>query len=461
MFVAERTGYEQKMTMKQKNTGSHQPGFSQYDPYRQSNSTARPPVNRQQIRGTGSQPVRSRAQSASGNSSVTMRPINGGNRRRKGKGGRSGLKKGLIIAGAILSVVIIAIVIGTIWMKDHLLDQINYETGNQTMIDEDGSVVSISDLATETTIYSPPEEEGIENILLIGIDSRSKSYSKDGTGNLADIIMILTVNKNDNTMKLTSIQRDCYAYIPGYSEPKKINAAMSYGGPELLKLVIQNSLRLDINQYAYVDIGHMEKIVDAVGGVTVNVSESERTAAYGLNDLVKVQNLNVGDPEGSHMLDESGLVTLDGRQAVSYARIRHVGNGDYERSERQVEVLTSLMKSYMELDLTKKVDVLGEVLSLISTNMTKSEIEDYVYNFLPKLTSTKLEYMSVPAAGYSNEGMYGTEWSIRPNWNGMVPLVQQYIFGKTFPYDKVDAIPEAPVATPTPVPAGDETKSGS
>lgn len=387
-----------------------------------------------------------------------MRPANGGNRRRKGK--KSGLKKGLIIAGSILLAVIIALVIGANWIKNNLLGKINYESPNQTMIDEDGSVVSISDLATETTVYSPPAEEGIENILLIGIDSRSKTYSKDGTGNLADIIMILTINKNNSTMKLTSIQRDCYAYIPGYSTPKKINAAMSYGGPELLKLVIQNSLRLDIEKYAYVDIGHMEKIVDAVGGVTVNVSEAERTAAYGLNDLVMVQNLNVGDPKDSHMLEQSGLVTLDGRQAVSYARIRHVGNGDYERSERQVEVLTSLMKNYMGLSLPKKVDVLGEVLSLISTNMTQSEIEDYVYNFLPKLTTAKLEYMSVPVAGYSNEGTYGNEWSIRPNWNGMIPLVQQYMFGKTFPYDKVDAIPEAPVATPTPTPAGDQTKTG-
>ena len=417
-------------------------------------------MNRQQVRGYGSAPVRYRSQNVSGNSSVTMRPANGGSRRRKGK--KSGFKKGLIITGAILAVVIVAVIIGAIWAKDNLLNKINYETPNHTMIDEDGSVVSISDLANETTVYSPPVEEGITNILLIGIDSRSKTYSKDGTGNLADIIMILTIDKNDNTMKLMSIQRDCYAYIPGYSEPKKINAAMSYGGPELLKLVIKNSLRIDIKQYAYVDINHMEKIIDAVGGVTVNVSEAERTAAYGLNDLVKVQNQNVGDPENAHMLDVSGTVTLDGRQAVSYARIRHVGNGDYERSERQVEVLTSLMKNYMNLDIAKKVDVLGEVLSQISTNMKKSEIEDYIYNFLPKLSSAKLEYMSVPIAGYSNEGTYGIEWSIRPNWNGMIPLVQQYIFGKTFPYDKVDTIPEAPIVTPTPTPtpAGDETKSG-
>jgi len=272
-----------------------------------------------------------------------MRPVNGGNRGRKGRGRKSRVKKNLIIAGSILAVVIVALVIAAVCMKDQLLNKIHYESGNNTMINEDGSVVSISDLATETTLYTPPSEKGIHNILLIGIDSRSKTYSKDGTGNLADIIMILTVNENNSTMKLTSIQRDCYAYIPGYSEPKKINAAMSYGGPELLKLVIQNSLRLDIEQYAYVDINHMEKIIDAVGGVTVNVSEEERTAAYGLNDLVKVQNLNVGDPENAHMLSTSGVVTLDGRQAVSYARIRHVGNGDYERSERQVEVLTNLM----------------------------------------------------------------------------------------------------------------------
>jgi len=72
--------------------------------------------------------------------------------------------------------------------------------------------------------------------------------------------------------------------------------------------------------------------------------------------------------------------------------------------------------------------------------------------------------MQVPAAGYSNEGTYSDfrsgEWSIRPNWNGMVPLVQQFIFGSTFPFDPVPIIPKAPTVTPSPTPAKDNTQSG-
>jgi len=139
-----------------------------------------------------------------------------------------------------------------------------------------------------------PAVKGVHNILLIGIDSRSSTYTKDGTGNLADIIMILTVNENDNSIKLTSIQRDSYAYFPGYKDPQKINAAMTYGGPPLLMHVIENHLRVNLEQYAFVDMNHMEKVVDAVGGVVVNVTEDERSSPYGLNDLVKEQNTAFG-----------------------------------------------------------------------------------------------------------------------------------------------------------------------
>jgi len=411
-------------------------------------------------------PVRSRPQNSSGNPNTTMRTNPGRkkpSRRKKVTGKQIAIRT---LLGILAFVILLCI--GVFIYKNHLEDQITYipVDQNPSMKNEEGSIVSLSDVATDTTSVEFPSVEGIHNILLIGIDSRSTTYTKDGTGNLADMIMILTVNENDSTMKLTSVQRDSYVYIPGYKDPQKINAAMTYGGPQLLMLVLQNHLRIDLEQYAFVDMNHMEQVVDAVGGVTVNVTEAERSDAYGLNDLVKEQNLEFGSPAGSHILTETGNVTLDGRQAVAYARIRHIGNGDYERSQRQIEVLQSLLHRFMDLNVINKSNALAKVLSLVSTNMTKSEIEGYVLTFLPKIKSAEFQYLQVPMAGYSNEGTFSDfrsgEWSIRPYWNGIIPVVQEFMFGTTFAFDPAPVIPKAPTVTPTPTPASanEDTQSG-
>ena len=367
-----------------------------------------------------------------------------------------------ILIGVVVVSVGILLTAGTLAYIEaqHLLNQVQYVTDdpNPTIINEESSVVYLNEISTETTVEPLPTYDHIHNILLIGIDSRSSGYTEDGSGNLADIIMILTINEKENTLKLTSVQRDSLVYIPGHSEPQKINSAMSLGGPQLLRLVLEQHLRIDLLDYAYVNFSHMEKIIDAVGGVVVHLSESERTNPEGgLNELIAEQNVIFGSNVDSNKVYDTGDLCLNGRQAVAYARIRHVGNGDYERSERQVEVLQGLLNSFMNMSLTGKADVLAQILSQVSTNMLKSDIENYAFTILPNITSTEIEYLQVPIEGYSNEGLYYDlrskgEWSIRPNWNGMIPLIQDFIFGERMAYDPVPAIPEAPVATPTPKP---------
>lgn len=410
-------------------------------------------------------PVYSRPQNSAGNASTVMRPDPNSRRRKRKK--KASAKQVVLRVLFVFLALVILLGIGLFIYKDHLENQITYipHNVNPSMKNEDGSIVSISDVATETTTVAMPSIEGIHNILLIGIDSRSSGYTEDGSGNLADIIIILTINENDNTMKLTSVQRDSYVYIPGYTDPQKINAAMTYGGPPLLMLVLENHLRINLEQYAFVNMSHMEKVINAVGGVTVYVSESERTNPLGgLNELVAEQNVIFGSPVDSHKLYETGTVTLDGRQGVAYARIRKVGNGDYERSQRQVEVLESLLHRFMDLGLTGKANAVTEILSLISTNMTKNDIEKYAFTFLPKIKSAEFEYLQIPVEGYANEGTFSDyregEWSIRPNWNGLIPIVQQYMFGQTFAFDPAPVIAGAPTEIPTPSPAEEDTQAG-
>ncbi|MBO4746678.1 MAG: LCP family protein [Clostridiales bacterium] len=357
-------------------------------------------------------------------------------------------------------ILVLTIIAGGIYMaamryKDYLLDQIEYipKDENPTFINEESSVVHISEYTSETS-FQPIEEEHIHNFLLIGIDSRSKKYTENGTGSLADVIMVMSVDDDEGTIKLVTIQRDCYAYVPGHSNPMKINAAMSYGGPELLVRVVQNHLRIVLDGYAYVNFYNMEKVIDAVGGIDMEVTKAEVFhEPGGLNSNLREQNNLVGDPSEKYVLSTSGMLHLNGRQAVAYSRIREVGDGVYGRTERQVKVLNELLKEYSNLSSTSKLAALDDILDMVATNVPREDVEKYAFDFLPEVRNMKIETLGIPIDGYSRQGMFSdvraNEWSIRPDWNGMIPIVQEFLYGETTDFDKVEEIPNAPKVKPS------------
>lgn len=133
-----------------------------------------------------------------------------------------------ILIGVLIAVVGVLVTAATLAYMEtqHLLNQVQYvsDDPNPTIINEESSVVYLKDVVTETTVEPLPTYDYIHNILLIGVDSRSSGYSEDGSGDLADVIMILTINEKDNTLKLTSVQRDSLVFIPGHTKPQKINS---------------------------------------------------------------------------------------------------------------------------------------------------------------------------------------------------------------------------------------------
>ncbi len=350
----------------------------------------------------------------------------------------------------VLTIIAGGIYIAAMRYKDYLLDQIEYipKEENPTFINEESSVVHISEYTSET--YIPPiEEEHIHNFLLIGIDSRSRKYTEDGTGSLADVIMVMSVDDSEGTIKLVTIQRDCYAYVPGHTNPMKINAAMSYGGPDLLSAVVENHLRIVLDGYAYVNFYNMEKVIDAVGGIDMEVTKAEVFhEPGGLNSNLREQNNLVGDPSEKYVLSTSGMVHLNGRQAVAYSRIREVGDGVYGRTERQVKVLNELLKEFSNLSTTSKLAALDDILDMVATNISRDDVEKYAFDFLPEVRNMKIESLGIPIDGYSRQGMFSdvraNEWSIRPDWNGMIPIVQEFLYGETTDFDRVKEIPKAP-----------------
>jgi LCP family protein required for cell wall assembly len=169
------------------------------------------------------------------------------------------------------------------------------------------------------------------NIALFGVDKRED----DDRAN-SDVIIILSIDQQEGKVKMASIMRDTYVKIDGLGMDK-INAAYAMGGPQLAIKTINQNFELDIQDYMNVDFYNAAKIVDALGGVDVNVKDSELPYLNNYLDEIAIH-----EKRKAVHVKNVGFQKLNGRQAVAYTRIRAVGNGDYERTERQRSVLVAL-----------------------------------------------------------------------------------------------------------------------
>lgn len=178
----------------------------------------------------------------------------------------------------------------------------------------------------------------VDNILIIGTDSRD---IESDTGR-SDSIILLSINSRSKTIYLTSFLRDVNVYINDTYGKGKLNSAYAYGGPELLMDTIESNYSIKIDDYVVVSFAACAAVIDAVGGVEITLSDDE---AQALNEiLISEVNELMGDKRNDDLLECGGTYNLSGKQALSYSRIRYVGNADFERTSRQRDVMTIAMK---------------------------------------------------------------------------------------------------------------------
>lgn len=274
---------------------------------------------------------------------------------------------------------------------------------------------------TEALTYSPPFSEDITNILLIGADASGI----EGSYGLSDSLIILTVDSKNNVIKMTSIMRDSYVYIPGYKTPNKINAAHIYGGPELALRTVNTTLRLNIQYYISVDMASMTEIINIAGGVTLDITAEE------------VQALNKVLYDDNHLVNP-GIQKLNGTQAVKYARIRKI-DSDSVRTQRQRNVLIALFKMFKEANVVKKTQMIQQGLSQIKSNMTAKQITALGMAVVPKM-SNDVEQLRLPIDGYYKTNTYNG-WYMVVDYNGIIPILYKFIYGQAHPFDPVPTIP--------------------
>lgn len=218
---------------------------------------------------------------------------------------------------------------------------------------------------TEGLRYEPLKEDGVTNILLIGNDSR------DGvSGGRSDAMILLSISDKTKSIHMTSLLRDMYVEIPGH-KGNRLNAAYSLGGAELLLETIEENLDIEVNRYVLVDFQAFANLIDAVGGVELELTNDE---VKWVNAYLNEYNIITGKELTTDYLDESasGRMHLNGPQALAYSRNRSIGN-DFGRTERQRKVIEAAVKQIPGAILSDPKGLLGNVLPNLTTNIVPTE----------------------------------------------------------------------------------------
>lgn len=210
------------------------------------------------------------------------------------------------------------------------------------------------------TSFDPPPYNGRDrlNVLVLGIDSRGTAGDTQNT----DTMIVLSLDPLNRTAAMLSVPRDTLVSIPGHGQDK-INAAYAYGGPDLAEKTVEALLGIRINSYALIDFGAFTQIVDAVGGVLVDVKRPIRDEAYPTSNY-GVERLNI----------QPGPQLMTGEIALKYARSRHDSN-DFSRAKRQQDVISAIRSRLAsEGMLARLPSIVGDVGSAVETNFDPANI---------------------------------------------------------------------------------------
>lgn len=254
----------------------------------------------------------------------------------------SAVNKAKNIFRAIIAVILVA-VIGAGCFVGNAMGKVTYDDKRKNQY------VSRSDLARSSSVT---------NILLLGVDARNP---KDDTASRSDSMMLISIDKAHNCIKMVSFLRDTWVYIPCIDKKQRLNAACQYDGYNGVVDTIEYNFGIDIDGYVVADFEMFKVLVDSIGGVEVEVSEKEAkevTSHKGRYGNVKL---------------DAGKYKLTGEQALAYCRIRKIDT-DFMRAYRQRTVMQAILKSVKSANPIKLVSMASKAAPYIETNLSKAKI---------------------------------------------------------------------------------------
>ena len=228
------------------------------------------------------------------------------------------------------------------------------------------------------------KDKGWIHYMLLGVDGEKDSYK----GKRSDAMIVLSVNKTEKRVVLSSVPRDTLVYIDGKGFDK-LTHAYSYGGAALTVKTYEDNFDITIDSYITVNFASMEKIVDLLGGLTLTLTDAEAKhmgeyyAAWGLS---------------------GGTQKLSGKEVLAYCRVRKI-DSDFKRTERQYKVLMQMYKAVKDMSPTKYGALISTCYDYINTDMIMADMIGLAGNLLGILESgAEIEHVSLVDSKYCKTG---------------------------------------------------------
>lgn len=269
-------------------------------------------------------------------------------------------KRIILFIVEILVLAILVAVLYTVLKADNI---------KKIKVDEENIVTKVNE-----KVENNESLKGYRNIALFGVDSREGDLGK---GTRSDSIIIASINEETGEIRLCSVYRDTYLNLSNDSY-NKCNSAYAKGGPEQAIIMLNMNLDLNITDYVTIGFDGLTDVIDALGGVYVDVSEAEipHLNNYQISMVGTTsdgQTFTATEGKDYTAVTTAGYQKLNGLQATAYCRIRHVGN-DFERAERQREVLAAVMDQAKKASVSDLNKILDEVLPHVATSLDVDEM---------------------------------------------------------------------------------------
>ncbi|MCR5322404.1 MAG: LCP family protein [Lachnospiraceae bacterium] len=282
------------------------------------------------------------------------------------------------------------------------------DTADVTGVPEvpDNFEVVTPDITEEPTPI--PEEKNVYNVLLIGEENIDSGSSRGRS----DLIMIASVNKEQGIVRLVSILRDTLVAIPDHSD-NRINAAYTIGGVSLLYETLKVNLGIEFDNYCLVNFDSFENIVDAIGGIDVNVTAEEADYLNRTNYISKPEFRTV----------TVGMNHFNGNQALGYCRIRKVPTADMlysdiGRTSRQRRLMRQIFENFNKMNNVEMMGFVNSCIPYLTTDLTSEQLEQYIL-MLTSMNRVGYEEMRLPVEGSYHDakirGMLVTQIDLEVN----------------------------------------------
>lgn len=328
----------------------------------------------------------------------------------------------------ITSAVVILILLGVIAYAYRLMTLVNYDDGSNFVPPsseffdtvenpEDYTDIPTASLEASEHTGDGRSENGIYNILLLGLDKDS--------GNLSDSMIVVTIDTKNKGLKLTSFMRDMLVEVPGYSN-NKMNTPYSTGGIQLLKDVFAKNFDLCIDGYVAVNFSSLVEVIDALGGVSVYMTEAECQFLNTSNYIKEPSYRNLEVYTGNHW--------LNGHQATGYARVRFVNKGseadDFARTSRQRQILNAIYDQFRNQSLPQLLSLMDKVLPLVTTDLDVGEMTTIATKAVTSgILSADLEQLRIPVNNSFQNGWYKEMLILDVDFDKNIEELHTFIFG--------------------------------